>query len=317
LAQALLRALSPPCRGAADLPLVLELRGALRKLYEFRTMSRGYGPDGPVAVIKPEESVPPVVLLDAAERQQPSGETGSKQQPQAPEGSSSTMFICSSLDQWHSLQADNYQGLRVVRPMDPLQWQFVADRFSEMHGEGIMLHLHKETIDLDSSDGEDSLQLKFLDAATAVSQGLEPPLAMLVSQDAQALASATRKLVPQAKQLIMKLELFGTNSCLRWHTDWYVCRSIVSYNFCALEYTADSNVDFYAFENGGENEDIIRDTSRIQSAGVGDMVLIKGNKFPGKAKCLVHKSPELTWYDNGRVKTRLVLKVDVLNLDSG
>lgn len=164
---------------------------------------------------------------------------------------------------------------------------------------------------MDNSAGEDVLRQRFQEAATALAHHLqEPGLEELVAQDAQAIASATRKLVPQAKQLIMKLELFGTSACIRWHQDHYVCRSIVSYNCSATHYTADSNVNFHALNHGAKNEDIIHDKSLIRAANVGDVLLMKGAKYSGEARALVHKSPEIK-YQNGQVQTRLVLKVDV------
>jgi len=233
-----------------------------------------------------------------------------KQQPKAPEVLSNT-FICDSLDKWQSQEADGCQALIVTRPIDPSKWQSAADRLAEIHGEHT---LKKEIIELDASNGEDSLQQRIQDAANTISCDLEPTLAKLLCQDAQALAVATHKILPRAKQLIMKLELFGEDVCSRWHVDRYVCRSIVSYNCSALDYTADSNVDMIELYHGGSNEEIIRDESVVHSGNVGDMVMIKGLKYPGKGKGLVHKSPEIR-YKHGNVMTRLILKVDVMELE--
>lgn len=239
-----------------------------------------------------------------------------------------TMFMCSSLQEWHGPEADNYQGLRVARRIDPLQWQFVADQltptvdFRENDG------LHKEYINLDTLSGQ-ALQDKIQQAAQAVSHGhgLPPALENLVCQDAQELAVITSKLVPKAKQLILKLELFGPSACVRWHRDRYVCRSIVSYNCSATEYTANSNVDFYEMDNCGNNDHIIRDKCHIRSIDVGDILMIKGMYYPGKARGLVHKSPPIRYYNgqdfapleirNKNVQSRIVLKVDVQDLQGG
>jgi len=288
------------------------------------------GPYGPVAVMDPERAwVPKAGKLSQAMTKgyaQPSGNTGFvppavvqqcptpgtlfKQQQSQTSNGQSAMLSCSSLDQWQSSEADSYQGLRVARPIDRSQWQFVSDQLSATYGEGLIDCLEKEVIDLEVDD----VQRQFRDAAKVMSQKLEPGLAKLVSQDAQALADATHKLLPQAKQLIMKLELFGSNGCFRWHQDHYVCRSIVSYNCSATDYTEDSNVDFFALRNRGDNDAIIHDKRRIHYADVGDLVMIKGLKYPGTAKGLVHRSPEMICYNDGRVQTRLILKVDILDL---
>jgi len=236
-----------------------------------------------------------------------------------------TVLNCDSVQQWHSPESDKYQGLRVERKIDPLQWQFVADELTQKVDFTQEDSLHLESIELDGLSGE-ALQQRIQQVAHAVShcRSLPPALEKLVYQDVLDLASATQKLVPQGKELIVKLELFGPSVCVRWHRDGYVCRSIVSYNCTATEYTADSNVDFYQMKNGGTNDDIIRDPSQIRSIDVGDMLMMKGMHYPGKAHSLVHKSPPARYYNNQdfapihirnkNVQARLILKVDVLKL---
>merc|ERR1712039_389600 len=155
---------------------------------------------------------------------------------------------------------------------------------------------------------------KFRKAASAISEGLPAELGKLVREDAQGLGILSYRMVPQAQEIIFKLELFGGNVCSRWHEDRYVCRSIVSYNCSATEYTANSNVDFHELYYCGNNDCIIRDKAEIQGASVGDLLMIKGSKFPGKARSLVHKSPAIRYHANGDVQTRLVLKVDIQDL---
>eukprot|EP00441_Pelagodinium_beii_P047628 CAMPEP_0197623668 /NCGR_PEP_ID=MMETSP1338-20131121/3633_1 /TAXON_ID=43686 ORGANISM="Pelagodinium beii, Strain RCC1491" /NCGR_SAMPLE_ID=MMETSP1338 /ASSEMBLY_ACC=CAM_ASM_000754 /LENGTH=313 /DNA_ID=CAMNT_0043193723 /DNA_START=86 /DNA_END=1027 /DNA_ORIENTATION=+ len=225
----------------------------------------------------------------------------------------SAMLICSSLDQWHNPEAEYHPGFLVPRSIDPLRWQLAADQLFKADGNRPNDIIHQEVVDLQKSDGEGLLRQKCQDAANALVHDLEPALREFVSKDAQALADITCKLVPQAKQLIIKLELLGSNACIRWHQDQYVCRSIVSYNCSATQYTADSNVNFHWLHNGAKNDDIIRDRSRIRAANVGDMMFMKGTLFPGKARGLVHKSPEIKYF-NGHVQARLILKVDVQDL---
>eukprot|EP00401_Gymnodinium_catenatum_P009252 CAMPEP_0117471454 /NCGR_PEP_ID=MMETSP0784-20121206/7738_1 /TAXON_ID=39447 /ORGANISM="" /LENGTH=296 /DNA_ID=CAMNT_0005265571 /DNA_START=72 /DNA_END=962 /DNA_ORIENTATION=- len=220
-----------------------------------------------------------------------------------------TMLNCASLNAWHSPEADRHQGLLFARSLEPLTWQFVADRLLRERSDILDDVIHQQDINL--LIPETLLKRKFQEAAFAVSRGLPPELAELVFQDATAMANASHKLVPGARQLTMKLELFGKNVCARWHQDHYVCRSIVSYNGYATEYSADSNIDFQELLYCGNNDHIIRDKSRICSISVGDIMMIKGTLFPGTAKGLVHKSPDVRYHDNGDVQPRLVLKVDI------
>jgi len=230
-----------------------------------------------------------------------------------------TMLTCTSLSQWLSPEAGRHQGLRVARPINPAQWQPLADHLTlTSPEEKIQESLHVEEIDLDSlSVNEADVHRQVQAAASSAASSLPPDLADIVSKDAQGLVEALRKLVPKAKKITMKLELFGKSTCARWHQDNYVCRGIVSYNCSGTAYTADSNVDFNELFYCGNNECIIRDKARIRSVDVGDLVLIKGTKFPGQAQGIVHKSADVRYHANGLVQSRLILKVDVTHMDEG
>lgn len=69
----------------------------------------------------------------------------------------------------------------------------------------------------------------------------------------------------------------------------------------------------------GKCEKCIHDATQTASVAVGDLLLIKGTRFPGVAdnglagvaNALVHKSPEKRFDAAGEIINRLVLKVDV------
>merc|ERR1712048_457851 len=113
----------------------------------------------------------------------------------------------------------------------------------------------------------------------------------------------------------------GENRCSMWHQDAYVARAFVTYCGAGTEYTEDANVNFELLGNlsqlnngkftEADNAQLIKNTSAVKSVGVGDILLIKGLKFPGKSGGLVHKSPPVEYYPDGRVKHRLCLKVDI------
>eukprot|EP00746_Dinoflagellata_sp_MGD_P153464 gnl/MRDRNA2_/MRDRNA2_84262_c0_seq1.p1 gnl/MRDRNA2_/MRDRNA2_84262_c0~~gnl/MRDRNA2_/MRDRNA2_84262_c0_seq1.p1 ORF type:complete len:151 (-),score=21.01 gnl/MRDRNA2_/MRDRNA2_84262_c0_seq1:364-816(-) len=103
------------------------------------------------------------------------------------------MFDCTSLDQWLTPQADNYKGLRVVRSIDPLRWQSVADKLLATVMPPEESISEQQIINLDGGDA--LIQRKFQDGARAVSRDLPPDLAKQVFEDAYALANATRKMV--------------------------------------------------------------------------------------------------------------------------
>ena len=123
------------------------------------------------------------------------------------------------------------------------------------------------------------------------------------------------ELCPEARELEVKLEIFGENTCARWHQDHFVGRAICSYTGAVgTSYTRSSNVNFWELEHCGNNECIIHDKERIESVAVGDLLMIKGTKYPQlSSTALVHKSPDKR-YDasTGAILNRLVLKVDLI-----
>lgn len=231
-----------------------------------------------------------------------------------------SMLTCNNLDEWKSPEADIHQGLRVKRSIEPSHWQPVADKLYKKYGDRQKL-LQERVVNL--GEPKALLQKLFEEAARGVTCDLPSECAAIVYEDAVALASVSHDLVPDAQELSMKLELFGTNVCSRWHQDNFICRSIVSYNCDATEYTESSNVNFEELYHGGTNDQIIRDQSDIRSVNVGDLMMIKGIQFPGKAIGLVHKSPAVIYKERkgpkwwplnsgtGDVQARLVLKVDI------
>ena len=82
---------------------------------------------------------------------------------------------------------------------------------------------------------------------------------------------------PFARELEFKLEVFGENSCSRWHQDKYAGRAIVSYTgHVGTEYTSHANVDFWELNNCGNNACIIKQPDQVFAVDVGDMLFIKG-----------------------------------------
>ena len=54
----------------------------------------------------------------------------------------------------------------------------------------------------------------------------------------------------------------------------------------------------------------------VEAVATGDILFIKGSKYPHGVKGLVHKSPEKRYKEDGNILNRLVLKVDVDALPS-
>eukprot|EP00966_Prymnesium_polylepis_P055611 1286105-Prymnesium_polylepis.1 len=142
-----------------------------------------------------------------------------------------------------------------------------------------------------------------------------PALSDQILNDGVSMGLTLGSIFPTAREIEIKLEIFGENTCARWHQDNFAARALVSYTGpVGTEYTKDSNVDFWELTHCGKNSCVIRDPAEVKRVGVGDFLLIKGTQFAfvhGGASGLVHKSPEKVYHDDGRILNRLVLKLDV------
>jgi hypothetical protein len=226
------------------------------------------------------------------------------------------ILVCKSISEWLQPECNMYNGMCVPRKQlwADIQKEVNLVARSGAFGENEALHE-----DICASSGRASEQRFCAElaqkaqriAAKATRAGVPSGLGRLIQNDFQKIAVVMAQMVPTAKMKI-KLELMGESVCSRWHQDNYTARTVVSYNLCGTEYIDDNHVNFWALKNGGTNEHIIRDTSKVCSANVGDFFFIKGANFPFGVKGLVHKAPEIQYHRCGRVKNRLVLKVDLL-----
>lgn len=217
----------------------------------------------------------------------------------------SALYISDCPDEeWELEKAKEYGGLLRKRPFHATEWDLselkpTFGSFGDALG-----------VDIDAST--DPRQTMDTVAGLLARAALPEALSMQISEDALWLTSQWKALCPSARAIRVQLEVFGENTCARWHQDHFVGRAIVSYNGAVgTAYTSDGNVDFWQLSHGGNNEAIIRNAEVIEHVGVGDLLLIKGTKFPGRGRAqpLVHKSPEKRYHADGTVLNRLVLKV--------
>ncbi|CAJ1410669.1 unnamed protein product [Effrenium voratum] len=216
------------------------------------------------------------------------------------------LFAGSSLGDWLRRDAAAFQGLHLPRRPHWPNYQEEIDRAADSFG----------------PEGQVAMRIfpqqgrvaDFQQVANEIGRGVSLPqdLMSVIRADICALGRTVASLCPWSKTFIVKLELMGEHSCPRWHRDEYCARAIVSYNLAGTNYATEDNVDFWELDHCGNNDHIIRDASKVRQVGVGDLLFIKGRKFPG-ARGLVHKSPPLQ-YANNVVLNRLVLKIDVPSL---
>lgn len=145
----------------------------------------------------------------------------------------------------------------------------------------------------------------------AVQHGLPKNLGSQIRQDFEHIGTVLPSLVPTAEKMILKLDIMGEHVCTRWHRDNYVGRAVVSYNSCGTMYVHNDHVDLHELEHGGLNPAIVPDESYAFSAGVGDILFIKGALLPDTPNGLIHKAPVVRYHADGSIVNRLVLKVDL------
>ena len=220
------------------------------------------------------------------------------------------VYQSNDLAGWTRPETAQYGGLLVKRPFDGA-W----DRYSRAVDEARSRW---------RQDGVDSATLRAQASGTCPRQfslavdklletaALPSPLSAQIHQDACSLGQTWSQLCPEIQQFDVHLEIFGENTCARWHVDHFVGRAIITYTGQAgTDYTSTDNVNFEELECCGKSEHCILDAGQTQQAAVGDILLIKGTKYPAVPNALVHKSPERRYDDAGNIISRLVLKVDV------
>ncbi len=94
--------------------------------------------------------------------------------------------------------------------------------------------------------------------------------------------------------------------CRRFHTDLNYLRLLCTYNGPGTLWLPDAHVDRQALYHGGSNEEIIPEARHIQQAESGQVVILKGERYPN-GSAAVHRSPSL----EADEPPRLLLRIDV------
>jgi len=226
------------------------------------------------------------------------------------------VLACDRVQDWLLEECNDYRGMRVRRPLACGEMQRQVDLLAlyEALGQDEAVGEAVRVAQLASSEGD--VAAEWAAAARRLvrqvgSPGLPEDLSLQIQRDIEEVGVVMAKLLPNAEDIKLKLELMGENSCSRWHQDSYTCRAIITYNGWGTVYTEHDNVDFWELKNCGNNDCILRDSSQVWSAECGDVLLMKGKLFPSPANGLVHKSPERRYQSDGNIMNRLCLKFDV------
>eukprot|EP00933_Yihiella_yeosuensis_P024471 TRINITY_DN18986_c0_g1_i1.p1 TRINITY_DN18986_c0_g1~~TRINITY_DN18986_c0_g1_i1.p1 ORF type:complete len:340 (+),score=28.88 TRINITY_DN18986_c0_g1_i1:141-1022(+) len=249
-------------------------------------------------------------------------EHGSKNDSNDP--SEKALYVTNSLEGWLNNENLDYQGMLLKRSPswgDNQEW---IDRVSaggvvfgkDGHG---AIQTRDDVLNGGRHDLIPRLQeagKELLEIAQERGGAVPEALGAQIKQDIVDIGTAVGVLTSELPHIQVGLEFQGNNVCARWHRDDYVGRAIVTYTgMDGTTYTCQSNVNMWELQNCGNNECVTYDKSKITSAGIGDILFIKGRKFPRGQTGLVHKAPEKSFHSDGSVMTRLTLKIDVLPAD--
>lgn len=113
--------------------------------------------------------------------------------------------------------------------------------------------------------------------------------------------------ISKAKTFKLLLATVNTNMCRRFHADVNDLRLLCTYSGPGTIWLPDEIVDRKSLNLGEVNEDIVRDSKKIQQVGTGDIVILKGAIYSAEGtKAIVHRSP--TIQESGQ--RRLLLRID-------
>ncbi|MAX82330.1 MAG: hypothetical protein CL843_19400 [Crocinitomicaceae bacterium] len=113
--------------------------------------------------------------------------------------------------------------------------------------------------------------------------------------------------VSQSKSFKVLLANVNTNMCRRFHTDTNDLRLLCTYFGPGTIWLPEGGVNKEALKAYRGNSHIVTNTSLIQQANTGDVLLLKGSLYHhDEARAVVHRSPTIE--ESG--KKRLLLRID-------
>jgi hypothetical protein len=99
----------------------------------------------------------------------------------------------------------------------------------------------------------------------------------------------------------------NSNMCQKFHTDINDLRMLCTYYGPGTLWLTDDNINRQALNSFGDEECIALDESKIQQAGTGSAIILKGAIYLSEGtKAVVHRSPTI----EESVETRLLLRID-------
>lgn len=105
----------------------------------------------------------------------------------------------------------------------------------------------------------------------------------------------------------MRLECVDKTPCPLFHMDKVMARMVTTYHGAATEWLTEENINRQALKLR-DHDNVMRDSNKLQSARVGNVLLFKGQEWPQEnVKGIVHRSAQATVENR-----RLLLTLDLV-----
>jgi hypothetical protein len=134
--------------------------------------------------------------------------------------------------------------------------------------------------------------------------------AQALGQDMARWISALTELIPDAR-IVGSLSLTRSDDCRKYHVDWVGLRLIVTYVGPGTEWVPDHAVHRPALAAPWRsltaiNRAIVPDPTQVLRARAGDVLLLKGESYPGNSgRGAVHRSPPIAHTSDRRLVFKL------------
>ena len=187
---------------------------------------------------------------------------------------------------------------------------------NEIHQKEKNISIYRREIDFIKSEisGLESNQFEYRESGdkNELLNSLENELGKLLDENSQLLSDIKECLeifstISKAKAFRLLLATVNTNMCRRFHIDVNDLRLLCTYSGPGTIWLPDEIVNRKSLHSGKENDDIVKDSSKIQQANTGYIVILKGAVYPAEGtKAIAHRSPTIE--ESG--KCRLLLRID-------
>ena len=136
------------------------------------------------------------------------------------------LFITDSVEDWAKPESLAYHGLLMKRPFEGKFDAYASDVVGAIPRLGTGLSER-----VSNASSWEQLLARLQDATSkmlAVAE-LPPPLTQQLMDDALLMGRAWHTVCPDVKEFDVKIEIFGDDTCCRWHQDHFVGRVLCTY----------------------------------------------------------------------------------------